>query len=105
MFANTAFGSLCLTRKRNVTRRGLIPSGNNANKRLVDFFFGHAHRVVIRPMWRFFRANRNMAAWQIAFINWLDAIRHFKLSFNDTGCERPDQMAVFGLTKPFQGNG
>ncbi len=56
-------------------------------------------------MWRLFRADRNMAAWQIAFINWLDAIRHFKLSFNVTGRKRPDQMAVFGLTKPFQGGG
>ncbi len=26
MFTNAAFGSLCLTRKRNVTWRGLIPS-------------------------------------------------------------------------------
>jgi hypothetical protein len=46
-----------------------------------------------------------MAAWQIAFINWLDAIRHFKLSFNVTDRKRTDQMAVFGLTKPFQGSG
>ena len=41
---------------------------NNANQRLGDLLFGHAHGIVIRTVRGAFRANRYMAARQFRFI-------------------------------------
>ncbi len=68
MIGNALFGGLGLTIQRDVAGRGLIPGRNNANQRLGDLLFGHAHGIVIRTVRGAFRANRYMAARQFRFI-------------------------------------
>ena len=61
-------GRLRLTIERNVTGRCFVPTGGNADQWLMNFFFGHAHRVIIGPMRRACRAFGYMATWQFGFV-------------------------------------
>ena len=64
IFSNAFLGGLRLTVKRNVTRCCFVPCRDNTNQRLIDFFFGHAHGIVIRTVRCPLRANGNISARQ-----------------------------------------
>ena len=59
---------LRLTVQRNVTGRRLVPAGGHTHQRLVNFFLGHAHRIVIRPMRCAFGPFGHVSAGQLGFI-------------------------------------
>ena len=57
------FGRLCLTVQRDIAGCRFVPAGGNTDKRLMNFFFRHAHRIIIRPMRCPRRTFGNMTAW------------------------------------------
>ena len=58
---------LGLPHQRDVAGRGLIPTGRNANERLMDLLTGQAHRVIERAVRRSLRPFGGVAAWQSRF--------------------------------------
>ena len=62
------FHRLRLTIKRNVARGSFVPTGGHTYQGLMNFFFGHSHRVIIGTMGRTRRSFCDMAAWQFGFV-------------------------------------
>src|SRR3546814_8163922 len=65
---HTELDCLRLARQRDIARRRLVPAGSDPDEGLGDLLLRHAHRIVVGPMRRALRADRNIAAGPLRFV-------------------------------------
>src|SRR6516162_2063773 len=61
---NPLLHCLGLTHQRDIARRGFVPAGGNADKRLMNLLGGQPHGVEVGAMGSARRALSHMTAWQ-----------------------------------------
>jgi hypothetical protein len=57
-----ALGCLSLARQRDIARRGLVPTGRDADEGLCDLFLCQTHGIVVGPVGRPIGTDGDVAA-------------------------------------------